>query len=327
MNRRIAIVLFTSSILMTIFFSFCIFSGKTCSQVIRVQGTEQEIEQQLMKLDEKYLAYADEFLDKDLKKSFRTEHYVVIADHPKPEAAQAIALAFEEYRKVYVSIFEKVFPLRKTEQPTHIILFASKNGFRFFCAQAGLGGGSNSAGFYIPGTSIIVSHFRHPRQRDFTATLLHEGVHQLNDHLLYSRYAKQSIWLNEGLANYFALMKLDSQGRLVVGKVDWNSVAVPGYVDEVQRALSGKKHIQLDDLVSASREQFHGKDESLYYGESWLFVQFLLHFEDGKYRKPFTEFLMYEIEGLGGLESFKKTFGDSPNTLKQEFKKYVSRLH
>ncbi len=327
MGKMNPITRFISSVLAALCIQIFFLPGKTYSQIVEVRGTEEEIQKQIMKRNAEYLGYADEFLDKDLKKTFATEHYVVTADHPKPEASEAIALAFEEYRKVYISIFEKVFPLRKTETPTHIILFTSLNAFRFFRARAGLGSSATTTGTYIPGTSIIVSHFRHSTQRDFTATLLHEGIHQLNNHLLYSRHARKSIWVDEGLANYFALMKLDSKGRLVPGKVDWNSRSVAGHVDDVQRALRAKKHIPLEDLISVGREEFHGKQVLLYYGESWLFVQFLLHYKDGVYRKPFTEYLMYEIEGMGGLESFKKVFGDSMGNLEQEFKKYVLRLH
>lgn len=292
-------------------------------------SSSEEKTQSITKLsarDAQILKYAEELFQKEQRRLFQTKHYVVITDHPKSLAAQAVATTFESIRDLYKLVFSHAFALRKGEYKTHILLFRYSWAYERFFRKASYGETHKTSGSYIPGTHIIASHYEHHNERDFYAVIIHEGIHQLNDQILYSKDVSHSIWVEEGLAEYFAHTKMNKRGEFKMGKLDWKTSYVKVMLPELQKLIKKKKHIKLEDLISCDRDTFYEEKHLEYYSESWFFIHFLLHYEKGKYGKKFTDYMRYEIEGMGGLESFKKVFGDRLEIMEKQFLDYVRKL-
>jgi hypothetical protein len=275
----------------------------------------------------RYLQYADEVFDPNLKRIFQSEHYIVITDHPDTRAAKEIALTFESIRAVYCALFKGILPIHEEDSKTHILLFQFEWGFERFYRKAFNEDLRKMVGCYIYGTPIISSHYEHANERDLLSTLIHNGVYQLNDQILYSKNASQNLWVTVGLAGYFAQTKLGRKGELKIGKIDWKSNYVKCVLPRIQRMIKKKTFIKLEELISCDdRNVFYGENEMAYFGESWLFIHFLLHFEEGRYKKKFTEYMTHEIKGDGSLITFKEVFGDNIAVLEKRFLKYVKQL-
>ncbi len=276
---------------------------------------------------ERYLKYANELFNNDNKRTFQSKHYIVITDHPDSSAAQEIALTFESIRSVYCSLFGGILPVYEEDTQAHILLFQFAWAFKRFYRKAFDEDPGNTVGFYIYGTPIIVSHYERANKRELLSTLIHNGVYQLNDQILYSRDSSQNLWVTVGLAGYFAQTKLGRKGELKIGKIDWQSSSVKCVIPSIQRMIKKKKYIKLADLISCDdRNVFYGENERAYFGESWLFIHFLLHFEEGRYKQKFTEYMTHEIKGEGSLITFKEVFGDNLEVLEKRFLKYVLQL-
>lgn len=275
----------------------------------------------------RYLRYADELFNQNNKNAFQSEHYIVITDHPDSSAAQEIALTFESIRAVYCSLFKGILPIREEKFQARIILFQFAWAFQRFYRKAFDEDPGRTVGCYIHGTPIIASHYERASKRDLLSTLIHNGVYQLNDQILYSKNASGNLWVNVGLAGYFAQTKQSRKGELKIGKIDWKSGGVKCVLPRIQRMIKKKTYIKLADLISCDdRNVFYGENHTAYFGESWLFVHFLLHFEEGRYKKKFREYMTHEIEGEGSLISFKEVFGDNLEPLEKRFLKYVLQL-
>ena len=72
------------------------------------------------------------------------------------------------------------------------------------------------------------------------------------------------------------------------------------------------------------------KQAQLYYAESWALVYFLLHGEDGRYKKTLHEYFRYELEGEGNSDNFERalrnTVGVDLNEFQAAFVDYIRSL-
>ncbi len=294
------------------------------SPILQEEAAENE---EFLEANDFLLSTADTFFNKDHKKTYQSKYYTIVSDCPNQESLKKIADALEHLREVFIAIFGGAFPLRKESFRTTVILFSNSTSYYYFTFKIGAPYPGTSIGYYIPGTEFIISHFEQGYQKNFSSTLLHESVHQLNDSLLYSPDARKSIWVNEGLATYFAHTEMESDGSLIFGKIDKSPANAEGLLNVLKKAMKKKKHKRVWELIEChDREEFYDNEEGIYYAESWLFIHFLLHHQGGKYRKSFVKFLRDEIDGNGSLESFKKIFGDDLKPLDKEFRSYVLRL-
>ncbi len=282
---------------------------------------------EFLNADDFLLSTADTFFKKGNKKTYQTKYYTIVSDCPNQESLKKIADSLEYLREVFIAIFGGAFPLRKEASRATVILFNKSTSYYYFTFKIGAPYPGTSLGYYIPGTEFIISHFEQGYHKNFSSTLLHESVHQLNDCLLYSPDVRKSIWVNEGLAIYFAHTEMASDGSLIFGKIDKGPTNAEGLLNILKKAMKKKKHKRVWELIECrDREEFYDDETGIYYAESWLLIHFLLHHQGGKYRKSFVKFLRDEIEGNGGLESFKKIFGDDLRLLDKEFRNYVLRL-
>jgi hypothetical protein len=167
--------------------------------------------------------------------------------------------------------------------------------------------------------------------------VFHEGAHQLmHYYTVKRRSAVNTYWFQEGVGTYFEGYER-RDGELVLNP-EVNRTRLP----TVQAALDDGSFVPVSRLVKMTIEDFwdwfekcrddklRARLAQLYYAESWALVYFMLHGEDGRYRKAFEEYLGFEFRGEGTIENFEQTLRDQTGldlaAFQERFIDYVTRL-
>lgn len=177
--------------------------------------------------------------------------------------------------------------------------------------------------------------------------ILHEATHQLA-HYYHRRLLEadgrrpgkdvvQSYWFQEGLGTYFEGFRMRD------GEIELDPRVNRNRLPAVKQAIEDGSFVPLERLAKMTIDDFWewfdggGADESdrsrtaqLYYAESWALVYFLLHGEDGRYKKAFDEYFRCELEGRGTIEALQRALrmetGLSLQRFEEAFVDYVRSL-
>ncbi len=149
------------------------------------------------------------------------------------------------------------------------------------------------------------------------ATLYHEGFHAFLDQFLFDDELVKHVprWLNEGLAQYFELARLEGT-RLVLGREDRVRMAV------LRRLQAGGGLVTLEEMLSAGAEEYIVEDMSdaetstKHYLQAWLLVHMLG--EKGKLTKEnLTGFVKALAGGAEPMQALPKLTGMSNAELRK----------
>lgn len=116
----------------------------------------------------------------------------------------------------------------------------------------------------------------------FNMASLHEGVHQLRD--MTNMFSVAPLWLEEGLAEYFANADYIRKGFISSGKTNKHALK------QFKRAFSDGKLIPLDKILKwgvstpTSHQPIEKEQISVAYSEFWALFYFFLHADKGKWR-------------------------------------------
>lgn len=136
--------------------------------------------------------------------------------------------------------------------------------------------------------------------KEYTAqmfeTLYHEGFHAFADNFLFPGLLQKHfpLWLNEGLAQYFEMARVEGP-RLLLGKVDGRRMAL------LRKWKAENSLVLVHDLVVAESKHFIVQDMSdlegstKHYLQSWLLVYWL-----GEQKRLTRENLIAYVNALAG---------------------------
>ena len=115
---------------------------------------------------------------------------------------------------------------------------------------------------------------------------------------------KVPAWVSVGLAEYFALGIWTGDG-FVTG------VIPPGRLKRVKQTLSAYRMRPMSDMMSS--RNFFDEDPAVRirnYDQTWAMVHYLMHGEDGKYKKRFSAFLYGVSHGKNAEKMWTVCFGN-----------------
>jgi tetratricopeptide (TPR) repeat protein len=177
--------------------------------------------------------------------------------------------------------------------------------------------------------------------QDARETFLHELSHRFLD----ARFASLPVWLNEGLAQYYATLEA-TPDRVVLG--------APGGLDVSDRPLmwsswrgsaetlqlpSGKAP-RVRDLIDGDRASFYvmrpgvaraalsnadRERKSVNYATAWKLVRYLMDGPDAGDRARFTSFLAALEHGEPARASFLAAFGRDLPRVEEAFRRYLTQ--
>lgn len=230
------------------------------------------------------------------------------------------------------------------QKPAYVFLLPTLEDYRRFYPQARVGEEARTAGHYEPG--IIAIHPDLGPDGEPTRSLAHEAVHHLNRTQMGFPSDDSLIWLEEGLANYFALSEIDSGGSIKLGAIDTrlqgkyktemsgSSVrlmlnASPPYsrILMLKEKLRRKPEIGLEHILGSRSESYFYSDDIFFnYNVSWLLVHYLFHGKEGEYRERFLDYINEAVHGRGGMAVFERVMGITVQDLERELRNYAFRL-
>jgi hypothetical protein len=278
-----------------------------------------------------YRRHAEALVGGEEATEYRSQHFLLRSDYPARQGLAAVAELLEETSRIYRDYFRQALGEDAELPLTTVYLLTRKSDYDRLATL--FLNAATSRGHFVPEQGVIVLHLEREVRENLVVSAVHEAVHVLNHHLLGRGRAALPPWLDEGLAMYFALTRVDEEGRFVFGKIDERRALVDGtsleregatWLKGLRRALTGGQAISLATVLDQrERGAFFGPERHLYYGESWTLVHFLLHAEGGTWKDPFLAYLEGVREGRVLREDLEDALGRRVEALERDWRNHV----
>ena len=137
-----------------------------------------------------------------------------------------------------------------------------------------------------------------PERRTSDAVAVHEYVHLLVE----TNVPAAPLWLNEGLAEFFAAGRLD-ESPAVFGLPHTGHLSI----------LRSREWLPLDALLTATRGSASVRDRwtsATYYAQAWLLVHYLKLADGGRHAVQLTTFTAKVAQGVPASRAAIDAFGD-----------------
>jgi len=184
------------------------------------------------------------------------------------------------------------------------------------------GGPNGTGGIFLglfahsaKGSRLVEGHvlgcYRAGETEKLWNVLQHECWHQ---HAALNGGLNWPIWLNEGLAEYYA-EALWTGDDLITG------IIPPKRLEEVQSLIKDKKSADLGALLSMDSKKWQQTAQAAtwdLYCQVWSLIHFMTHAENKKYERKLEALVREAVQGRPGLESFQKVFGPKYQDIKTE---------
>ena len=234
---------------------------------------------------------------KDAWVAVRSPNFTVISNAGEKEARK-VADQFEQFREV----FHTTFPKLRVDLGKPLIIFAVKNEDSLkvlLPAYWEQKGRMHPQGIYVPGEE---RHFVALQTDVQTENPYQIVYHEYTHAILNLNFRGLPVWLNEGLAEFFANSVIQDK-EVEVGK------ASPSHLQTLQQ----EQLIPIDALLAAKENSpFYNEANhaSMFYAESWAMVHYLMLDPEARKRQLLNTFMADSDAGGNSVEAAQKTFGD-----------------
>lgn len=171
----------------------------------------------------------------------------------------------------------------------------------------------NLAGLFAPGHDMNVVVIRLDLERESRYQVAyHEYVHLL----VHQTIGRLPVWLNEGLADFYAESRLETDSVLV-GMPASTSLAL----------LQERSLLPIDTLVAVDQSSPHYTEDNratVFYAQSWALTHFLMFGDEGAHRAKMFALLEASEKGATPAEAARQAFGDLA-VFEKQFRAYISR--
>jgi tetratricopeptide (TPR) repeat protein len=225
----------------------------------------------------------------------RSPHFRVLTDATEKDG-RALIDGFEQLRKLVLSLGEM-----RVDPPVPIVIVAARNqaSLRSLVPFSRRRGGTSVAGAFLGGTDkhYIALHLDVSQdRRDDIA--YHEYVHLL----VRLNFTTLPVWLNEGLAEFYARTAVRGD-QVVYGRVNAWRV----------RQFHRRAPLPLEDLFAidyGSPEYNERSRVTVFYAQSGLLTHYFLVADNGAHRRRLTDYMALLAQGAPDAEARARAFGD-----------------
>ncbi len=197
------------------------------------------------------------------------------------------------------------------------------------------GGTPGSAGMYIPSDRALMALADDGVDERLWHVVQHEGFHQFAHMVIRGRLP---VWINEGMAEYFGHGIWTGDG-FVTG------VIPPRRLRRVQAMLRSRQLLPFEEMLTMSYEAWSqavrdsapdekgvrgprgrpaGKDDAdrarMNYDQAWSMIHFLVHAENGRYRKALSLHIRDISRGANWKRSWAGRFGRNIDAFQQRYR-------
>ena len=250
-------------------------------------------------------------------------HFTVITDAGEKKGRE-VALRFEQMRSVFATLLSR----ERLHESHPLTILAFKNDKTFYqLAPLHQGQPITVPGFFLPGDDqnfIALNLF----EEDAWRAVAHEiAVAMLNDN-----YPPAQGWFDEGLAEYFSSIRIDSRQVEIGGDPELLPSVTEDLVGNEHDAhppksltelLSAQVWLSIPDLFTMKHDpsaRNQGSRHALYYAESWIVMHYLLH--TSKMEETGTYFGLALNQRVPVEEAIQQAYGMSSAQLEKAVKDY-----
>jgi Tfp pilus assembly protein PilF len=225
----------------------------------------------------------------------RSPHFHVLTNGSLGEARR-VAQEFEQMRYVFATQFPKF----RLESGAPLLIFAARDEDTAKALEPGRWKmkGVKPAGVFHEGWEKQYVMVR----LDTWGEGAHEAVyHEYVHSILHMNVRWLPVWLNEGIAEFYAYTRFEGQKILI------------GAPTERYRILSGRTPIPIETLIAVDHHSpyYHDEDKvQMFYGESWALVHFMTFGPGMEGGKRLDQFFSLMQEGMEQKKVFRQVFGD-----------------
>ncbi len=249
------------------------------------------------------------------KHTFESANYVVSSDISR-SVSREVAQALEESLQ-HVSLRLGHTPDTRTRKFS-VYVFSGERSYDLFVRDVFGARMENTLGMYSGALKQLLIRYAE-NQEEYLSTTRHEGFHQYLDAFPIA----QPIWLNEGLAEYFAAARSEGaawhDGALELGRL--------GVLQQFMKMEGGlaSRLFPLERFVAMQPPEFMANAQ-VAYAQAWAFVHFLRH-SSVRNRDAFKHLMSELMSGKSNQEALASAFrGTDWARLDGEFQRYVEGL-
>jgi hypothetical protein len=250
-------------------------------------------------------------------------HFMVITDAGEKKGRE-IAFRFEQMRTVFATLLGK----ERLNQSVPLTILALANDKAYYqAAPLRQGQPIDVSGFFVRGDDqdFIVLNV-------FEAEPWRAVAHDFALMLLRYNYPPAQGWFDEGLAEYFASIRLDDKqieigGDPALGTSESRDLLMNQRDARATKSLTDLLGVatwmSLPDLFSMKHDAYarnEGPHQTLYYAESWIVLHYLLH--EKRLPETGSYFDLVLNQHVPVEEAIQKAYGMSAAQLEQAVKEY-----
>jgi tetratricopeptide (TPR) repeat protein len=226
----------------------------------------------------------------------RSAHFAVVSDGGNAEA-ERLARRFERLRLVFGSLWPTA---RVDAKQVIVVAPAGTRGLSSLLPPDWASGDTiHPAGLMVAGVDRVYLGLQaDPERRTSDTVAVHEYVHLLVE----TNVPAAPLWLNEGLAEFFAAGRLD-ESPAVFGLPHIGHLSV----------LRSREWLPLDALLTATRGSASVRDRwtsATFYAQAWLLVHYLKLADGGRHAVQLTTFTAKVAQGVPADRAAIDAFGD-----------------
>ena len=233
----------------------------------------------------------------------QTPHYLVRTDISQ-RRCQEYADLLEAARAFFARRFELASePSGAADRKATVLIFDTREGFQAYAELTTDDRVESLLGCYLPryGQLLLYEDKDDPSGVETRRVLCHEGFHQFMDRL----GCELPFWLNEGLAEYFAPLRIDGRGEVVdVGTV------LPGRQRDLRQLLGERgRPLSFERLMQEGPQEFYSGPVAAKYAQAWAMVRWLEGEAPEPLRRRYAQYVRSLRQGTHAAQAFREAWG------------------
>lgn len=239
----------------------------------------------------------------------RSPNFIVICNTSEKNGRN-IAEQFEMFR----GVFAQIFPRARVDLGKPLIIFAVKNEKTLkellpeYWEQKGR---THPAGIFVPGQEKLYVAIRTDASGEYPCSIVyHEYVHAL----MRLNAEDLPIWLNEGLAEFYAQAYFSNKEVTLGRPSDYHLLN-----------LQQQDLLRLEVLLSVGRDSPYYNEQnkaSVFYSQSWALTHFLMFDKAARSGEWLLNYVKKTSAGVKPVDAAEQVFGDL-GTFRKRFEAYI----
>lgn len=247
-------------------------------------------------------------------KRLRSPNFVAVGNASEGLLREAVT-RLEGFRQALLSQFPRL--QLDSPVPTVIVVFKDDTSFSRFKPRDDRGRRAEGvAGYFMALPDVNYIALGMPYDGDLTFEL---AFHEYTHYLLFRNVRRLPTWLSEGLAEFYSTLDVDlSQGRIVVGRP-------PDYRVATIVELTPLRLEQMLSSEGTARIFENPVQVAMFYAQSWAFVHYINHGQEGTRRGQIGAYLQSLDAGRSVPDAFAEAFGAGFDQIQKELEGYMRK--